>query len=159
MALFCVARVSLSCAAQRTEIDVAGEDTGLSDDERAAVMAADRAYADAWLANDADSVMATLSQDAVIIPSGMDPIEGQERIRDFWFSPDSPPTTVRKYELVQAEVEGSADLAYARGSFTLAFDYDGESYEGEGTYLSLLRRDESGVWRIARRTWNDHERN
>jgi uncharacterized protein (TIGR02246 family) len=138
--------------------DAADSGAGLSDEERAAVAAADRAYADAWLANDADSIMATLSRDVVIFPSGMEAIEGREAIRAFWFPPDSPATTVSKYDLDQAEVDGSADLAYVRGSFTLAFDYDGESYESEGTYLSLLRREGNGDWRIARRTWNDHRR-
>lgn len=144
---------------QRLGSGVVSEDSGLSDDDREAVAAADLSYAEAWLANDADSIMATLTQDAVIIPSGMDAIEGQEAIRTFWFPPDSRAATVNEYRLDQAEVNGSADLAYVRGSFTLAFDYDGDSYESEGTYLSLLRRAEDGRWRIARRTWNDHQRN
>lgn len=66
---------------------------------------------------------------------------------------------MRRFELVQEEVAGSGDLAYVRGTFKLSFDYDGKSYESDGTYLSLLRRGNDSVWRIARRTWNDHQRN
>lgn len=126
--------------------------------DAAAVKAADQAYAEAWLANDPDAVMATLTRDAVIVPSGMEPFEGPEAIRAFWFPPDSPATTVKEYRLDQDEVAASADLAYVRGSFTLAFDYDGDSYQNEGSYFSLLRRNDDGGWRISRRTWNDHQR-
>lgn len=159
--LFCgvlLSLASVACGAAGMEGEAAGRDMSLSDDDRAAVADADRAYADAWLANDADSILATLGHDAVIIPSGMAAIEGPQAIRDFWFPPDSPATTVGTYDLIQTEIDGSADLAFVRGSFTLTFDYDGDTYESEGTYLSLLRRETDGNWRIARRTWNDHRR-
>lgn len=153
-----LAVVSIACAAPSPESEIEAEGTALAEDERAAGSAADRAYYEAWLANDTESVMATLTQDAVIVPSGMEPVEGQEAIRAFWFPPDSPPTSVKEYRFDQAEVAGSGDLAYVRGSFALALDYDGESFESEGTYLSLLRRGVDGNWRIARRAWNDHPR-
>jgi ketosteroid isomerase-like protein len=59
---------------------------------------------------------------------------------------------------VQDEVGGAGDVGFARGSFKLSFDYDGQSYESEGTYFTLLRHQEDGDWRISRRTWNDHRR-
>lgn len=137
--------------------DTTAEPVGLSAEDSTAVAAADRAYAEAWLTNEADAVMATLGPDPVIVPSGMAAIAGAEAIRDFWFPPDAATTTVHRFDLDQAEVDGAADIAYARGSFTLAFDYDGATYESAGTYVSILRRTGDG-WRITRRTWNDHRR-
>lgn len=132
--------------------------TGLSADELAAVAAADRAYAEAWLTNEPDRVMATLGRDPVIVPSGMDAVAGRESIRAFWYPPGSPATTVHRFDLAQDEVGGAGDVGFARGSFRLSFDYDGRSYESEGTYFTLLRRQDDGAWRISRRTWNDHRR-
>ena len=47
------------------------------------------------------------------------------------------------------------DRGYVRGTYSMSFEYDGQSFETEGTYLSLLRRGDRG-WRISHRTWNDH---
>lgn len=132
--------------------------TALSDEERAAVAAADQAYADAWLTNDPDAVIATLAPDAVVVPSGMDPLHDEAAIRDFWFPPDAPPAVIEEYTLDQEQIGGSGEFAFVRGSFTLAFEWDGEPYRSRGTYLSILRRDADGEWRIAVRSWSDVER-
>ena len=49
--------------------------------DRAAVEAATQAYRTAWLTNDPDKVMATLTADAVISPSTLSPIKGADAIR------------------------------------------------------------------------------
>lgn len=146
---------SLSCSMPAD--DATGEiGSGLSAADSAAVVAADQAYADAWLSGDASLVMSTLHEDAVIVPSGLDAREGSEAMREFWFPANSPPTIVERYELDQVDVGGSSALAYVRGTFALSFQYDGTSFDSHGTYLTLLRPDEAGDWRISHRTWNDH---
>lgn len=152
--LFWVGMFSLACGAPG-EATSQG-DGKLSDADSAAVAAADQAYAEGWLEGGADAVMSTLHEDVVIIGSGMNAREGSDAVREFWFPTNSPPTNVGHYELDQEEVGGSTDLAFVRGTFTLAFEYNGESFESEGTYLTLLRPDEMGEWRISHRTWNDH---
>lgn len=130
--------------------------TSLSSADVAAVREADQAYATAWLANDPESLMATLTEDAVLVPSGIPAVEGVEAIREFWWSADSPPTTVTEFTAVQREIAGHGDLGFVRGSFTLRFEYDGENYSNRGTYISLLRRMPDGSWRISHRMWSDH---
>jgi AraC family transcriptional regulator len=152
--LFWAGMFSLACEAPA---DATSQGEGkLSDADSAAVAAADQAYADGWLEGGADPVMSTLHEDVVIIGSGMDAREGSDAVREFWFPANSPPTNVGHYELDQEEVGGSTEFAFVRGTFALAFEYDGESFESEGTYLTLLRPDETGEWRISHRTWNDH---
>lgn len=129
--------------------------TALSSVDVESVKQADQAYATAWLANDAESVMATLTEDAVLLPSGIPAIEGAGAIREFWWPADSPPTTVIEFTSVQQEVAGHGDLAFVRGSFTLRFEYDEESYSSLGDYISLLRRLPDGSWRISHRMWSD----
>jgi len=119
------------------------------------IKAVDLAYASAWLTNDAEQVMATFTSDAVIMPSGMPAFEGPEAMRGFWWPEDAPPTAVTEFALVQHEVGGQDGIGFVRGEFSLAFDYDGNSYTGRGRYLSLMRRDSDGSWRISHRMWSD----
>lgn len=146
------ALVLASCAA---DTNPTGRQPALSDEQREAMAAADWAYAEAWLSNEPETVMRTLTEDAVIVPSSMLPIEGPDAIRAFWWPEDEPPTTVTGFAVRQDEVGGSTGLGYVRGAYSMSFDYDGASFETEGTYLTLLRRGDHG-WRISHRVWNDH---
>ena len=51
--------------------------------EAAAVREVTQEYRNAWLANDPARVMATLTPDAILLPSGMAPIDGAAAIRQF----------------------------------------------------------------------------
>lgn len=52
-------------------------------------------------------------------------------------------------EINADRVEGEGDLAYARGTYSLSLDCDGEEPEdSEGVFLSVHRRQENGSWRI-----------
>ena len=135
-----------------------GQRPSLSSSETAAVRTASRAYASAWLTNDPEQVMATLTDDAVLSPSGNRFIEGTEAIREFWWPKDSPPSTISEFVMADREVSGFGDLAYVRGTFSLEFDYDGKAYSNAGNYLSILKRQPDGSWRISHHMWNDHRR-
>lgn len=135
---------------------VASQDLAAADLE--AVRQAASAYAAAWLTNDADSVMATFVDEPVLSPSGLPFLEGQAAARNFWFPPDSPATTVTRFDMRQIEVSGSGSLAYARGTYHLAFEFDGASYENSGKYLTILRKGADGTWRITHHIWDDFPR-
>jgi ketosteroid isomerase-like protein len=57
--------------------------------------------------------------------------------------------------MTQIEASGSGNLGYVRGTFRLAFDYDGESYENQGKYVTILRKGPGGEWRITHHIWED----
>lgn len=120
-----------------------------------AMRAAAKSYAEAWLTNDADTVMATFVDEPVLSPSGLPYIEGHEAARAFWFSPDLPPTRVTDFVLTEIESSASGHLGYARGTFQLEFEYDGERYENQGKYLTILTKENDGVWRISHHIWDD----
>ena len=120
-----------------------------------AIKAADRAYAKAWLANDPAMVMATLTEDAVLMPSGIPTLNGTSQIRAFWWPDDSPPATVTDFDIVQQEVGRNGDLAFVRGSFMLRFEYEGDLFSNIGDYMSLMRCVSNGSWKISHRVWND----
>jgi uncharacterized protein (TIGR02246 family) len=120
-----------------------------------AIRAVHQEYRDAWLAGDATRVMATLTPDAVLLPSGLAPIEGEQAIRRFWW-PGGPPTTIEAFEVTVDEVAGQGDIACARGWDHLRFRTGAEpAVSQHSTYLDVVRRGADGRWRISRRMWSD----
>ena len=130
----------------------------LNDADLKAMRAAAESYAAAWLTNDADTVMGTFVEEPVLSPSQLPYLEGQDAARAFWFPPDSPPTKVSEFEMTVIETSGSGDLGYVRGTFRLAFEYDGKSYVNHGKFLTILRKQTGGKWRITHHIWDDFPR-
>ena len=121
-----------------------------------------RLYCDAWLKGDAKAVMATLAENAVLLPSGLAPIVGDEAIRAFWWPPDSPPTKVLAMELEIEKSEGQDGLAYAWGKGSLTFSYEQDGKENtvstQSTFLNVLRKQADGTWKTTCRMWSDRPR-
>ncbi len=115
------------------------------------------AYAAAWRANDSAAVMATLTDDAVLLPFGVPPVEGTDAIRRFWWPPAGPATTVTRFDDTIAEVKVSGDLAIVRGRADVAFTWVDERRTRQATsrttYLMVLSRPPDGAWGIWRRMW------
>jgi uncharacterized protein (TIGR02246 family) len=129
----------------------------LREADAAAIRNLDRAYVEAWLANDRSRVVALFADDAVIVPQNRAPIEGMDAVAKFWW-PAGGKTTITSFQNTIAEVGGSHDLAFSRGSYDFAFDYESggsvQSLRNRGNYLMLYRR-ENGAWRITHRMWAD----
>ena len=87
----------------------------LSESDRVAIQAANLAYPAAWLTGEPDRVLATLTEDVVLMPSGgLEPTVGITAARDFFWPTDSPPMTVTEFTMTPEEISGSRSLAYAR---------------------------------------------
>src|SRR5262249_984177 len=132
----------------------------LSASETAAVRAATLAYRDAWLANDANRVMATLTDDAVLLPSGVSPIKGSAAIRHFWWPAAAPAPTVTAMDLTIDTIDGSGDVAIVTGRGTLTFSTGDAAAPRSlaSTFINVLRRQPNGAWLIAERMWSDVQR-
>jgi|RhiMetdeSRZDD1v2_1073273.scaffolds.fasta_scaffold07425_15 uncharacterized protein (TIGR02246 family) len=131
----------------------------LSAEARSAVSAATLAYRDAWLANAPEKVMATLSSDATLIPSGMEPISGAAAIRAFWWPAGGPATTITRMEQSIDDVSGEGDLAIVRGHGSLTFTMRQDGRETtrtqRSTFVNVIRRQPDGSWKITLRMWSD----
>lgn len=102
-----------------------GQKASLSPEDVAAIQAVDKAYTDAWLADDREAILATLTEDAVLLPHhGVAPIIGPDAIREFWWPAGSPPSRVSEFTRVIEEIGGQPGLAYVRGRFTLTFWFE-----------------------------------
>jgi steroid delta-isomerase len=135
------------------------DSAGLSERDRSAIRAVQEAYRQGWLANDSAAVMRTFTEDAVLVPHhGVAQVEGAAAVRAFWWPP-GPPTTITAFTLTDMKVAGRADLAYVRGRSAVAWTQGEpdrpESFRNEGNFLSILRREPDGGWRIALQMWTD----
>jgi uncharacterized protein (TIGR02246 family) len=131
----------------------------LSAEARSAASAATLAYRDAWLSNAPEKVMATLTPDAVLLPSGMEPISGAAAIRAFWWPANGPATTITAMEQKVDEITGEGDLAIVRGhgslTFTMRQDGRETTRNQRSTFLNVVCRQADGSWKITQRMWSD----
>jgi ketosteroid isomerase-like protein len=128
--------------------------------DRAAAEATTRAYRDAWMSNDPDRVMATLTDDAVIYPSTLAPIAGAAAIRQFWFPTSGPASRVVGMELTIDSVHVDGDTAITSGSGSLTFVVTTNNVPApprtqKSWHVNILRRQSDLTWRIWRRMWGD----
>lgn len=129
--------------------------SGFSAEDEVNVRGAVQQYVKAWLSNDPDAVMATLTDDIVLQPHhGGDPVVGAKAVRAWWF-PKGPPTVVTSFREEIKGVAGSGSLAYAWGQSSVAWTSEGKSYSKGGNFLSILRKGKDGVWRMSHHIWND----
>ena len=124
---------------------------------RAAVVKACLEYRDAWLANDEARVMATLTPDATLFPSTLEPVSGRDAIRRFWF-PLGVVTRVDGMEQIIDEVtiDGGTAVVSGRGSLTFVVVQNGAETPPRtqrSWFVNILRRQPDGRWLIWRRMW------
>ena len=96
-------------------------------------------------------VAALYLADARLMPPNAPTIEGREAVRKFWGGLVDALTSSSS-ALVSDEVEGTGDLAYARGHYTLDGTpkaKGGAPMHDEGKFLEVLRRQPDGSWRYA----------
>jgi ketosteroid isomerase-like protein len=65
--------------------------------------------------------MATLTGDAVLLPSGLDPVVGQKAIRGFWWPAGGPSTTIISMDQVVDDVTAEGGVAVVRGHGSMSF--------------------------------------
>lgn len=147
-----VAIVGLVCAA-------CANPPALSARDVSAVEATLASYRDAWLANDRERVLSTISDDIVLFVPGPTSrnVVGRDSIDAFWFPRSGQKFVLRKYEITDQEIHGSGDLAVVQGKSALAWDtVVADSIVTSSTsaseFLSVMRREDGG-WRIFRQMY------
>ncbi len=139
---------------------VSAHPQGLSSADLAAIRQTCETFRDAWLRNDSAAVMKLMTQDAVIMPHhGVRPRVGAAAIADFWWPKNSPPAKITRFEQSHDEFGGDGDFAFVRGRDTVEYEWapaaEVRRFRNVGTTLTLLRRLESGEWKISHRMWDD----
>jgi ketosteroid isomerase-like protein len=73
---------------------------------------------------------------------GQDPWVGMDQLRAVTWC------HTEEAAIIADRIEGTADLAYARGTYSLELDCEDGPLASAGSFLSVHRRGDDGVWRI-----------
>ena len=91
---------------------------------------------------DPDAFFSEFTEDVDWVFNGLDPWEGMDALRaNNW-------CTTQGAEILADRVEGSGDLAYARGTYSLELMCNDDVVASTGSFLSVHRKGDDGRWRI-----------
>jgi uncharacterized protein (TIGR02246 family) len=132
----------------------------LSADDIAKIKQVHVNYEQAWLKGDADAVRALFTEDCVLLPPHADkPRVGQQGLNEYWFPPNSPPTTITKLVVTPQSIGGDGQIAYVWGTDEVAWTtvQDGKTSSAahRGIFLNVLRKQADGEWKFSHHMWDD----
>lgn len=136
--------VLFSCQSSNT-------DNTITEDDKEAIKQQTRTLLEAYAEKDFDKLSAVYTEDVFVMPPNMNANEGLEEHRN-WIR-EMPGNL--DGEITPVEIGGTQDLAYARGTYDISINAEGETvFIDKGKYLELWRKDEAGNWKIFRDIWN-----
>lgn len=135
----------------------AADRLALSPNDERAIRALDSTYVAAWLRDDTTAVLGTLASNAVLMPAGHRPLPTPPEIRAFWWPTDGSHTKLLTFSRTIDELAGGPNIAYVRGTDSLAFTYEKggatTNQRSRSMTLSVVQRQADGQWRITRMMW------
>lgn len=135
------------------------EDCNISAEDIEQIRGISKDYTNGWLENDSEKVLGLYTDSAIIIPSGLMPIEGKKAISDFWFPNDSSTTVIHYYDLEILEISGTANQAYTYEHGKLSFTYEKDDFrmdrDAESYAITVYEKIAPKEWRISKRIWTD----
>ncbi len=119
--------------------------------ERASLLEADRALAEAYSTSDnpLDTVFASFAADARVLAPATPIALGWEASRAVFAKLEALPGYSLAWSPTTADVGSGADLGYTIGTYHMQLpDDDGNAVEIDGKYLSVWKRQADGSWKI-----------
>ena len=112
-------------------------------------------YRDAINRGDVAGFLATLTDDAVMLPPHEPSVSGKNAIRP-WIAKAFFDPFKLQLDFHFEEVEVLGEVAVARGPFKLSLTpkTGGSVIEDKGKFIDILRRQPDGSWKFARVIWN-----
>ena len=119
----------------------------LTEKDKAAIRASTEAFTKEMVAGNFAGVAALYAENATVMPPNQPQVSGRAAIEAFLKS--FPKVTAFSFEL--PEVDGRADLAYARGVYKMTMMPAGAPgpVTDTGKYVEVRRRQKDGSWKIA----------
>lgn len=123
-----------------------GGPTPLSEADKTAIRANDQKFTQAVLARDSVGVAAMYTDNASFMPPNQPAVTGRAAIQT-WMGAFPP---VSAFTLDPQEIDGSGDVAYVRGNYTISFTPPGATtaIEDHGKYIVVDRKQADGSWLI-----------
>lgn len=159
LSIICViGLVACAPAGQGEPPETPAEDPQPVEDDIQAIATVADAFVAAAIAGDVDTMVATYTDDASLMPPEMPAAEGSDAIRA-WFEAFFEQMTIETFTLDAAAVEVAGDWAYRRGSFemTAVPVGGGEAVLDAGKFVEIWRRGDDGAWRMAVDIWNSDQ--
>jgi uncharacterized protein (TIGR02246 family) len=93
------------------------------------------------------------TEDIQWIPPNSPPLAGRQAIAEY---SDNNQVDVKEIEITNLSIRGSGSVAYLTSDYLTQFlTHDSpEVHSARGTHLWILRKTESGEWRVAVVTWS-----
>jgi len=124
---------------------------GLSEADRTAIRQSLEDAVKLVNAQDWKGFAALYADDAMILLPNQAAVQGRAAIQAGMAA--SPPLS--NFQMPVLEIEGRADLAYARGTYSMTVTPAGAApIEDHGKYLTILRKQADGSWKTLRDIWN-----
>ncbi|MBT8218536.1 MAG: hypothetical protein KJP00_01845 [Bacteroidia bacterium] len=119
-------------------------------------------YVKGWLENDEEKIMGLFEENSMIQPNKLNPIEGKENIRSFWFPKDNSITTINDFKTEIISFNMLDSLAVTTHTSILDWSYQKDSTAfgmiQRGINTTVYRRQNDRSWKIWRSMWTDIER-
>jgi ketosteroid isomerase-like protein len=142
VALLALALASTACQPPAQEV------APLSEEEMAAI----RAWHDKYLEFAGDSLAALMVEDAVLMPPNAPLVDLSTYLEQL----EAADFRVTGITATVQEIDGRDGLAYLRATYSSTFTVGGESGEGMGKYLVILRKQPDGSWLASVWIWNSN---
>jgi uncharacterized protein (TIGR02246 family) len=124
-----------------------------ADDAKSTVAKLDEAWLDAYKAADFDRLAALYAEDAVLMPTFSEPVQGREAIRIF-FAESVKDVPRRSLALKSLRVEASSTLLMDSGEYTFdGVNTDGKPVHIVGNYITVFKNT-GGNWQTVIEIWN-----
>ncbi|MGD2136148.1 MAG: DUF4440 domain-containing protein [Gemmatimonadales bacterium] len=118
--------------------------------EREALLAADRAWAEAAASRDVERIVSYWTDDARLYNPGEPPYQGKEALREMVADGMDTPGFSITWEAEDAVVASSGDMGYTFGRNTLTVPGpDGALMTIHGRYVTVWHKQPDGTWRCA----------
>jgi uncharacterized protein (TIGR02246 family) len=120
-------------------------------EDRAAIEANGKLFAEAFKAGESDKLAALYTEDAVVYPPDEPAVTGREEIAKTFAA--FPPVKDFTEEIL--EIEGYGDMAYVRGTGVMTMaGPTGQDVVMRGKYIEIHRKQADGSWLMSRDIFN-----
>ena len=112
-----------------------------------------KGYVEAYNRGDVAAAADFYTEDAKVLANNMEMVSGRQAIREFWKT--AMEMGVKKMNLQTVEVGYDGNLAYERGVSIVDIEpKGGQARTEKGKYLTVLKRQPDGSWKVAVDIWN-----
>lgn len=114
-----------------------------------------KTYQTVRMAGDADAYLALWDENGIQMPPGV-PARGMDALK-VGVPKGFAAVPVSQMEITPIDIEIAGDWAFARGEYTATQVVGGNDVEVDGKFMTILKRQDDGSWKIYRDIFNSNK--